>query len=101
MPKYSRKAEFPGKSAQELYQVLARDLERFLKKTPLGQFEIHHTPEKCEVFAESSLFSATISCQDGLIKLDGQLGLLAMAFKPKIDDAIDRWLKKGLFGNAS
>ena len=40
------------------------------------------------------MFSATLSCSDGKISLDGNLSLLATPFRSKIDQGIDRWVEK-------
>ncbi len=95
MPSYSRKVDVPGKSAQELYEKVASDIERFLGKANLPvQMDIDRDSAKREVRVKSSMFSATLSCRDSELVLDGTLSLLAMPFRSKLDEGIDKWLAK-------
>jgi len=79
---------------------VAREIDRFLAKTPIGKYEIERDEQRREVRFTSAVASATLSFQDGLLRLDGQLGLMAMPFKGKLDEGIDRWASK-LFGAGS
>ena len=94
MPSYSRQVSLPGRSAQELYDKVSVDIDRFLEKTGMGKFDVARDPAKREVHVKSSMFSATLVCQEGSMKVDAKLGLLAAAFKSKIDGGIDKWLAK-------
>ena len=94
MPKYSRNVKIAGRSAQELYDVVAKDIDRFLSKTPLGEYELNRDPARREVSFKASMASMTLSFVDGEIQLNGSLGLMAMPFKGKLDEGIDRWLNK-------
>lgn len=94
MPSYSRKVEIPGKSAQELYDKVASDIERFMEKTPMGKMEIARDPAKKEVNLVSTMATATLYCKDGCLELEAKLSLLAAPFRSKLDDGIDRWLAK-------
>jgi hypothetical protein len=94
MPSYSRKVQIPGKKSQELYDKLSADIERFMEKASIGKTEISRDPAKKQISVKSSMFSATLTCADAEMSLDAKLGLLAMPFRSKIDDAIDRWLAK-------
>ena len=93
MPSYSRKVDLPGRSAQEIYDKVAGDIDRFLGKGSLPvQVDIERDAGKKEVRAKSSMFSATLVCRDGVIQLDAQLSLLATPFKGKLDEGITKWI---------
>lgn len=94
MPSYSRSVEIPGKTAQELYEKISADIERFLSKTPIGQYDLNRDPGSKQVSFTSSMASATLKCQDGKLELDAKLSLFAAPFRGKLDEAIDRWLSK-------
>ena len=94
MPSYRREVSLPGKSSRELYEKVALEISRFLEKTNTGDYQIEQDPANLQVFVKGSLFSAVLSCSDGKILLDGNLSLLASAFRGKIDQGIDRWLER-------
>lgn len=94
MPSYTRKVDIPGKSSQELYDKVAADIDRFLSKASFGKFEIDRDPVKREVRVKATMASATLVCRDGCMELQAKLSLLAMPFKSKLDEGIDKWLAK-------
>lgn len=94
MPSYNRKVEIPGRSAQELYDQVAGDIDRFLEKTPIGDYDIDRKAELKRVEVKSKMFSANLICQDGVLALEVKLSLLAAPFKGKLDEGIDKWLAK-------
>jgi hypothetical protein len=94
MPSYKRSVDIPGKSAQELYDKVAADIERFLTKAQIGKFDINRDAGKKQVHVKSSMATLTLYCEEGRMRLDGSLSLLAMPFKGKLDEGIDRWLAK-------
>ena len=94
MPAYTRKVAVPGKTSQELYEKVSADIERFMSKASVGKFEIDRNPTKKEVSVKSSMLTATLYCEDGQLRLDGKLSLMATPFKSKIDEGIDKWLAK-------
>jgi hypothetical protein len=94
MPSYSKKVKIPGKSAQELYSSVSDHLDLFLDKVSLGNYKLERRPERSEIEIKSSLFTATLHCSDSMMTLNGNLSLLALPLKGKIDTAIDRWLSK-------
>ena len=94
MAKYSREVKVPGKSSQELYEKVSTDIERFLSKAPLGKTEIDRNPATKTVSVKSSMFSASLICQEGMIRVDGNLSLMALPFRGKLDEGIDKWLAK-------
>ena len=94
MPSYSRKIQIPGKNSQELYDKVSADIDRFLAKTGMGKFDVTRDASKKQLLIKSSMFSATLSCQEAAIELDAKLSLLATPFRSKIDEGIDRWIAK-------
>ena len=94
MPSYSRKVQIPGKTSQELYDKVSADIERFLEKVGMGKFEVTRDAPKKQLQIKSSMFSATLACQEAAINLDAKLSLLATPFRSKIDEGIDRWIDK-------
>lgn len=94
MPKYTRSVKIPGKTAQELYDVVAGDIDRFLSKTSIGKYELERDPGRREVRFKAAIASACLSCVDGELRLDGNLSFMAIPFKSKLDEGIDRWLAK-------
>jgi hypothetical protein len=94
MATYSREVEIKGKSAQELYDKVSADIEKFLAKSSLGGAEIDRDESRKEVRVKSSMFSATLACLEGKIRFDAKLGLIASAFRGKLDEGINKWLAK-------
>ena len=94
MASYSRRIEIPGKSAQELFDKISGDIERFLTKSPIGKADVKRDPDKREVSITSSMFSANLICHDGAVEVSAKLSLFAAPFKSKIDDGIEKWLAK-------
>src|SRR5690606_22889479 len=94
MPSYQRRVAIPGKSAQELYDVIAKDIDRVMTKASIGEFQIQRDAASKSIDIKSKMFSAKLLCQEGAVSLDGQLSFLAAPFKSKIDEGINRWLSK-------
>jgi len=94
MPSYTKTVQIPGKSAQELYDRVSSEIDRFLGKTMIGKYELERNPAAREVSFKASMASATLRCGDGELVLDAKLSLLAAPFRSKLDDAIDRWVAK-------
>lgn len=96
MPSYSRTVPVPGKTAQELYDKVASEIDRVMNKgsLPIGKFDVHKDATAREVHLKSSMANATLICGDGHLKLDAQLSLFAAPFRGKIDETIDRWIAK-------
>lgn len=95
MPSYSKKVDIPGKSADDLYQKLSSEIERFVQKaTSGGKYEITRNEAEKKFSIKSSLFSGDVKCEEGCMKLDLSLSLLAAAFRGKLDEGIDKWISK-------
>ena len=94
MPSYKKEVKLPGKSSQELYEVVSTSIDKFLEKASIGKFDIQRNPSNKTVEIKSSMFSGTLSCTEGCLKLDANLSLMATPFKSKIDEGIDKWISK-------
>ena len=94
MPSYSRKVSLSGKTAQELYDKVAADIDKFVDKIPMGKFEIERDPGRKEVKVKSSMATASLVCGEGFIEVNAKLGLMAAPFRGKLDEGIDKWLAK-------
>lgn len=94
MPSYVKKVAIPGKSAQELYDRVAAEIDQFLGNASIGDYELDRDPALKEVSFKASMASATLRCTDGQLELDAKLSLLAVPFRSKIDGAIDRWISR-------
>jgi hypothetical protein len=94
MPKYTRNISIPGKSAQDLYDVVSADIERFISKTPIGKYDISRDPTGRRVAFKSSMASATLICTDGTIQLDVDLSMFAAPFRSKLDEGLNKWLQR-------
>ena len=96
MPGYSRKIALPGKSAQEIYDQISKGVDWVEENDSgkFGKFEFHRDPGAKTVSLKNSLVTADLVCGNGEIVLNAKLSLVAYAFRPKIDEGIDRWIKK-------
>lgn len=94
MPKYSRNISIPGKSAQDIYDRVSEDFEKFISKTPIGKYEINRDAAGKKVAFKSQMASASLSCTDGTIQLDVELSLLAAPFRSKLDEGLNKWLAR-------
>lgn len=95
MPSYSRSIAVSGRTSDEIYGKISTDIDRFVEKYTGGmKFDIVRDPATKTVTLKSSMATAKLVCGEGSIVLDAKLGLLAMPFKSKIDEGIDRWVTK-------
>ncbi len=94
MPSYARIVKVPGKNSQELYDKVSTEIGRFMEKSNVGKFDVKSDPAKKQVSVSSSMFSATLHCEEGALRLEGKLSLMAMPFRSKIDEGIDKWMAK-------
>jgi hypothetical protein len=93
MPSYSRKVQIPGKSAQELFDTVAAQIDRFVDKAP-AKFQIERDAGRKEVRLNSSMATATLICREGEMEVEAKLSLFAAPFRSKIDEGINKWLSK-------
>jgi hypothetical protein len=94
MASYSRKVEIAGKNAQELYDKISSDIDRFLSKSPIGHVDVERDAAKRIVTFKSSMASGSLACLDGAVDINVKLSLLASPFKGKIDEGIQKWIAK-------
>lgn len=94
MPGYNKRVDIPGKSSQELFDTVARELEKLMAKLTIGDAKITPDASSKQVHLKASLVTATLHCRDGELELDAKLSLMAMPFRSKIDEGINKWLAK-------
>ncbi len=94
MPKYSRNVSIPGKSAQDLYDRVSADIEKFISKTPIGKYDIQRDATARTVAFKSSMASAKLLCTDGTIQIDVDLSMFAAPFRSKLDEGLNKWLQR-------
>lgn len=92
MPAYSKKVRLPGKTAQELYDKISIDIEQLTAKWGLPNAKLSRDPAKKRMELKSPMFDAVLVCVDGEIQLDAKLGLLALPFRSKLDEQIEKWV---------
>lgn len=100
MPSYKKEVKVPGKSQQELYDIVSGSVDRFMEKSSVGKFDIVRDPSKKEIAIKSAMFSGTLFCAEGCLRLDASLSLMAAPFKGKIDEGIDKWIAKMFQGGS-
>ena len=94
MPGYEKTVHLSGKTSQELYAFISREIDRFLEKVSIGKFELNRNDSEHMIHVKSSVFTGSLSCGEGFLELKGNLSLMALPFKSKLDEGIERWLKK-------
>src|SRR4051812_26472252 len=94
MPSYSRKVKIPGKTSQELYDKVSQDLDRLLSKISPTGYKVDRNASAKNFSIKSTLFSATLVCQEAEMELNVSLSLMALPFRSKVDEGITRWLSK-------
>lgn len=95
MPAYNKTVKLPGRSSQELYDRVSKQIDELVEKWGLAdKMELRRDPEKKQVNLKHSMVSATLSCTEGQMSLDAKLSLMAMPFRSKLDEQIETWIKK-------
>ncbi len=96
MANFSKTVSLPGKSADAIYSVISTEIDKFLGKTPIGNYELNRDDAKKSLAFKSSMASGTITAAEGEVKIDIALSFLATPFKGKIDEGIQKWLARYL-----
>lgn len=94
MPAYKKNVKVSGKTAQELFDRINGEIEKFLTKASIGDFKVKRHADKRQFAIESKLFNATLDCKDGELDLKGSLSMFALPFRAKIDEGIDKWIAR-------
>ncbi len=96
MPKYSRKILLPGVDAAEVFDRINRDIEKYKasQEGTLGPVDLRKDSDAKTFKLDSKWVNAQLFCEPGCVRLEANLSLLALPFRSKIDEGIDRWLKK-------
>lgn len=98
MASFSKSFPIPGKQADAIYTSVSSDIDRFLSKSPIGNYEVKRDDSSKSVSFKSSMASGTLAAKDGELKVDISLSFLATPFKAKIEEGVTKWLAKA-FGN--
>lgn len=96
MPGYSRKIPIAGKTADEIYQKISVGVDWVIENDSgkFGKFEFERDAAAKSVSLKNTFVTAVLHCKESEIVLDAKLSMVAYAFRSKIDEGIDRWLKK-------
>ncbi|MBU6376167.1 MAG: polyhydroxyalkanoic acid system family protein [Bdellovibrionales bacterium] len=95
MPAYTKTIKIPGRSAQDLYEKISADLDRMVEKWGVSQkMELSRDAAARKLHVKSSMVTAILTCSEGCLILDAKLSLLALPFRSKIDEQIERWVSK-------
>lgn len=96
MPGYSRNIPLPGKTADEIYSKISQGVDWVENNDAgkFGKFEFIRNDQAKTVSLKNALATADLVCKEDEIVLNAKLSLVAYAFRPKIDEGIDRWIKK-------
>jgi hypothetical protein len=65
-----------------------------IAKWGLPNAKLTHDPAKKEIRLKAPMVEAVLSCTDGQLNLEAQLGLLAMPFRSKIDEQVNKWVNR-------
>ena len=68
MPAYNKKVRVPGKSAQELYEKISKDIEHMVSKWGLPNAKLSHDAANKKVQLKAPMVEATLSCHDGELR---------------------------------
>ncbi len=101
MPSMNKKISVPGKTADELYQTIEKQIDRFLEKTPIGKYELERDAAKKELRVKSSMVKATLSFREAEMQFNAELSFMAAPFKGKLEEGIDRWVSKAFSSSGS
>lgn len=94
MASYSKNFPVPGKKADSIYASISGDIDRFLTKSSIGNFEIDRDESAKKVTFKSSMASGTLCAKDEQLQVDISLSFLATPFKGKIEEGVNKWLSK-------
>jgi hypothetical protein len=94
MASFSKSFPVPGKMADAIYTSVANDIDRFLSKSPIGNYDVKRNESAKEVAFKSSMASGTLTAKDGQLQVEISLSLLATPFKSKIEEGVTKWLAK-------
>ncbi len=99
MASFSKKFPVPGKTAESIYTSVTSDIDRFLSKSPIGNYELKRDDAAKTVAFKSSMASGTLAAKEGELHVDISLSFLATPFKSKIEEGVTKWLAKA-FANS-
>jgi hypothetical protein len=96
MPKYTKSFSLPGVKPETVFDKIVGDSERWKTsiESMLGKVEIQSDPALKQISLKSKFVNAVFVCLPEEVRVDADLSLMAMPFKGKVDEGIDRWIKK-------
>jgi hypothetical protein len=96
MPKYSKTFSLPGVSAEVSFTKILKEAETWKTslESMLGAVEIASEQAKKELSFSSKWVKASLICKEDAVQVDAELSMFAMPFKSKVDEGIERWIKK-------
>lgn len=94
MPSHNKKFDIPGKDSTAIYEAICKNVDAFLAKASLGEYTLTKDDSKKSLSFKASMASGTLTAIDNAMKVDLQLSFLAVPFKSKIDEGIQKWLGK-------
>ena len=94
MPKYQLNLDVPGVSADTIYEKVQIEIDQFFSKMGVGEFKFEYRPNDLEIDLDNKNFSGTLKCMNGKLSVEGKIGLLAVPFKSKIDEAVSKWISR-------
>lgn len=86
-----------GYSTEEIYQIVDAQLEHFLKKglpDAAGEYKLERFPEKREMKLQSKWANGHLTVGDQAVQLSLELAWLAVPFKAKVEESLQRWFHK-------
>lgn len=94
---YSKVVALPGKDANQIYSQCTSGIdklqEKFQTSSPIA-FEIIKNPAQKTIDLKSSWVSANLKVEAGKATLTAKISFLALPFKAKIEENLDRWIQK-------
>ena len=73
MASYTKKIPVPGKTAEQIYTAISTDIDRFLSKTPLGNYDLNRDEAKKEVVIFSTQENSSIKAPHFVMEVREQL----------------------------
>ena len=89
VPKHFKRIELIGLKKEQIYAKAATDIERILGKLPLGKTDLKKNDSTLSFHIKASLVEADLTCIDGAMEFNGNLSLMAIPFRSKIDEMLE------------
>lgn len=93
---YRKHVLVPGTTREQLQGLVRASIDQLHEQARGLGIEVREETQAGVFTLHSSQFEARLECRDGELALEGRLGLFASAFRGKVDQGIERWLKNAL-----